>query len=101
MVQWVSTAMHELVHSLVFDSNLFRFFRNADGSPKMYRDHSDPDIIEGQVEWFCLQAHGSVRSVFPAIGGGLFWADISRVGIVTVATERGFNATTCQCPLGK
>lgn len=88
----VSTAVHELAHNLVFSSDLFRYFRNSDGTPKLPRDSDDN--VENEVEWWCSNADSYE---YPFSGGGRKYVDLSAAGLVNVFDER--NIGSCTCPM--
>eukprot|EP00450_Noctiluca_scintillans_P029020 CAMPEP_0194556320 /NCGR_PEP_ID=MMETSP0253-20130528/98683_1 /TAXON_ID=2966 /ORGANISM="Noctiluca scintillans" /LENGTH=798 /DNA_ID=CAMNT_0039403823 /DNA_START=380 /DNA_END=2779 /DNA_ORIENTATION=+ len=88
----VSTAVHELAHNLVFSSDLFRYFRNSDGTPKLPRDSEDD--VEDEVEWWCSS---STDYEYPYSGGGRTYVDLSAAGLVNVFDER--NIGSCPCPM--
>lgn len=89
----VSTAVHELAHTMVFSSSLFKYFRNRDGSPMMPRSRSDPDTFANEVWWSC----SSGKFNFPDPTGSQRHVDLAP-DIVNKFSERGFN--DCHCPIG-
>lgn len=89
--EWVSTAVHEMMHALGFSSNLFAYFRNANGTPKFPRNADGS--LQNEQQWHCGQ--DTYVSTFGK--GGWRWTDLSP-DIVRVFQERDIN--NCKCPLG-
>lgn len=91
----VSTAVHEMAHSLGFSSSLFKYFRAPDGSPLIPRSPTNQDVFPNAVDWSCDESSETFR--FPDANGGSVHVDVSPT-IVNKFNERGFN--NCQCPIG-
>merc|ERR1719424_2347289 len=90
---WVTTAIHELVHALVFSSSLFRYFRNVDGTPKFARSPTDASVIASEVRWQCSPS----TFTYPHHAGTRSFVNLAQGGIVDVFSERGLNS--CPCPV--
>eukprot|EP00928_Gymnodinium_smaydae_P028915 TRINITY_DN21922_c0_g1_i1.p1 TRINITY_DN21922_c0_g1~~TRINITY_DN21922_c0_g1_i1.p1 ORF type:complete len:893 (-),score=41.28 TRINITY_DN21922_c0_g1_i1:364-2682(-) len=89
----VSTAVHELAHAMAFSSSLFKFFRHADGSPRLTRDALDQDVFPGEVRWSC----DSSSFAFPDPYGNNRYVDLMP-NILSKFSERGLD--NCPCPIG-
>jgi leishmanolysin-like peptidase len=91
----ISILIHEFVHMLGFSSALFRYFRNADGTPRLDRDPTDESKVMGEVPWSCSSAE---EWRYPDDRGNRVHVDLVAQGMVGDYNERGIN--NCLCPLG-
>lgn len=91
----VATAIHEAMHALGFSSDLFKYFRNADGTPKFPRDTTDPTKFQGQIRWTCSGSSYTWNDP----QGSRVHADLATANIVQTFGERGMDS--CPCPIGK
>jgi len=89
----ISMSIHELAHALAFTSNLFGYFRNPDGTPKLPRDPIDSSLLRDRVHWSCTGTSYSWRNP----SGNRLYVDLAPAGIIQKFDERGIEG--CPCPI--